>query len=1311
MAKPSGSGGGKPDKGGGGGGGGTAFAILGLDNVSDSAGDGDETNDVTSLSTGFVIEGTIDKNVLTDPNFSLTVLLNGVERPADEFIIVINDETGDWTYTYTGDDLSGTVTVDASYTYTHPKNGKLQTKNAEPYPFEIDSGASNSPAFISGDAVGAVSEDGTLSDSGILTVADPDSDEDALQAVAATGDNGYGSFDVQAGGTWTYTLTNSHADIQALAAGATLDDTITVTSEDGTDTQVITVTITGTNDVPLITGATSGGVSEDDTTSTGGTLTVNDTDTGQSALQAVTDGVGDGQHGTFAVQSNGVWTYALNNGDTAVQALAEGATLTDTLIVLSADGTPSAITVTITGTNDVPVITGDTTGGASEDGTLTATGFLVASDPDTNESNFQPQTDTVGVFGTFSINSTGGWSYSLDNTAVQGLSADETRQETFDVTSFDGTGTETVTITITGTNDIPTITGATTGNVTEDGTLSATGVLTVADADAGESLALSVAAGTASLGGYGTYQVLSDGTWTYTLDNSHADVQALITGQTMMDTFTVTSADGITSETVTVTINGANEEPLPPPPPPPPADSFTPTDDLYSEQWHLAMLGDIEAIWAEFTGTGVHVGIYDDGIEYDHIDLNDNYIDMTGAGLPDPYPTTSSEAKHGTAVAGVIAAEANGVGSVGVAFDASISSVNIFSGAADINNNPTGFLDASDKQYLFDIVNHSWGSAPVFLNDTTALTQGILEDWDFALANGRGGLGTIIVKAAGNDADTAQGDFLNAVRASISVAAYDSDGDASWYTNRGANVLVSAPSSGKTILADAETGELHPSSNLRITTTDRQGSFGYADDPSPGGDWSSSDNLSGFGGTSSAAPTVSGVVALMLDANEGLGWRDVQNILAYSAHHVGGEVGVVNTDTETVPESWIIPGGDPNTNVTVPVEYFDWFYNGANNWNGGGLHFSEDYGFGGVDAYNAVRMAEVWTLFDPAQTSLNEVTAGTGAMSPGLSVSGNGDTAQYQFTYSGDAMSLDYVDISVLINTTLMQEISLDITSPDGTTVTLMDLPINDYTPAFDIFGIILATVNVSWTFGANAFKGEDPNGVWTVTLTEKDVTFDIDNYGSEADGNILSSLSLDFFGSAVDENDVYHYTSEILTLGFDGDASRVSLDDSGGIDWFDFAATGGNIVSDMSAGGTTTLNGFTIVQTTAGTVIENAVSGDGNDTLLGNDAANELHGMRGNDTLDGGFGSDTLWGGTGDDMFVYYDGDGADWIGDFTAGLGLGDTIALHASTGFLDFGNLSFTDLGDDVRVDLGGGDEIVLAGVYSTGLLAEDDFVFFT
>ena len=97
---------------------------------------------------------------------------------------------------------------------------------------------------------------------------------------------------------------------------------------------------------------------------------------------------------------------------------------------------------------------------------------------------------------------------------------------------------------------------------------------------------------------------------------------------------------------------------------------------------------------------------------------------------------------------------------------------------------------------------------------------------------------------------------------------------------------------------------------------------------------------------------MSGVVALMLDANPDLGWRDVQNILAYSAREIGSGVG----------------GGATSS------EEHEWFYNNAGNWNGGGLHFSNDYGYGSVDAYNAVRMAEVWGLFAAPQVSANETS-------------------------------------------------------------------------------------------------------------------------------------------------------------------------------------------------------------------------------------------------------------------------------------------------------------------------------------------------
>ena len=89
-------------------------------------------------------------------------------------------------------------------------------------------------------------------------------------------------------------------------------------------------------------------------------------------------------YGAFEVLASGAWTYTLDNGHAAVQALAAGETLTDTIVVTSADGTDTeTITITITGTNDAPVLTGDlsapTTEGASYQLTSADLGFT---DPD-----------------------------------------------------------------------------------------------------------------------------------------------------------------------------------------------------------------------------------------------------------------------------------------------------------------------------------------------------------------------------------------------------------------------------------------------------------------------------------------------------------------------------------------------------------------------------------------------------------------------------------------------------------------------------------------------------------------------------------------------------------------------------------------------------------------------------------------------------------------------------------------------------------------------------------------------------------------
>ena len=126
-------------------------------------------------------------------------------------------------------------------------------------------------------------------------------------------------------------------------------------------------------------------------------------------------------------------------------------------------------------------------------------------------------------------------------------------------------------------------------------------------------------------------------------------------------------------------------------------------------------------------------------------------------------------------------------------------------------------------------------------------------------------------RSAGNENLDANGDSLSASRFTITVAAATRDGFASYYSNYGASILVTAPGGG--VPGD-------------IVTIDRQGSDGYNKSAGEDGNYTNT-----FNGTSAATPIVSGVVALMLDANADLGWRDVQNILAASAVHTGSEIG------------------------------------------------------------------------------------------------------------------------------------------------------------------------------------------------------------------------------------------------------------------------------------------------------------------------------------------------------------------------------------------------------------------------------------
>ncbi|MFA0575439.1 VCBS domain-containing protein, partial [Vibrio splendidus] len=128
-----------------------------------------------------------------------------------------------------------------------------------------------------------------------------------------------------------------------------------------------------------------------------------------------------------------------------------------------------------------------------------------------------------------------------------------TATDTITVHSADGTPHQ-ITITVNGTNDKAIIGGTNSGAVTEESQLQTSGTLTVTDVDTGEAHF----SNTDIAGTLGTLHLTDNGTWTYDLDNTNPQVQALGKGATATDTITVNSADG-TPHQITITVNGTND--------------------------------------------------------------------------------------------------------------------------------------------------------------------------------------------------------------------------------------------------------------------------------------------------------------------------------------------------------------------------------------------------------------------------------------------------------------------------------------------------------------------------------------------------------------------------------------------------------------------------------------------------------------------------------------------------------------------------------------------------------------------------------
>jgi Ca2+-binding RTX toxin-like protein len=585
-------------------------------------------------------------------------------------------------------------------------------------------------------------------------------------------------------------------------------------------------------------------------------------------------------------------------------------------------------------------------------------------------------------------------------------------------------------------------------------------------------------------------------------------------------------------------------------------------DPLVSEQWYRESLH-VTDLGGEYTGAGITIGVIDDGVDYAHPDLQ-NQLDFS-IDYDYQFNTESGEHKHvlppdyhGTPVSGIMVAEENnGTGIVGLSPDADVASFRVKWASSHISG-------ALAKQNQVDISNNSWGTIDFFGDDFSSAAY--MQDYAnirYAVETGRGGDGTIFVFAAGNSRTSGDNvnhhNFQNA-RETITVAAVAPDDTISGFSTPGAAILVAAY------------GE-------QVLSTDWMGTDGKNISAGDAGDYTM------FSGTSAAAPEVSAIIALMLEANPNLGYRDVQEILAHSTRHPDSA-------------SWKVNAGDSH--------------------NLGGLLFNDDMGFGIVNAHSAVRLAETWQGHNTAH---NEAFAGARLLDIAEVIPDGDQEGGYTTSFNINSnIDVEHIELGIDIRHERLGDLQIEIISPNGTISTLLDRPSATEGRPFGLSGEYSGLPkHLMFDLSSTQFYGEDSKGEWQVIV--RDVR-------AEENGTI-HGLSLKVYGSSDQTNDQYVFTDE-----FSNQSNISSLRDDSGVDWINTAAVTSNVDIDLASGSLNIAGRNATIESWVD--IENAATGDGNDHLVGNDLVNTLMGGRGDDIFIASLGDDVLVGGKGMDTAIY---------------------------------------------------------------------------
>jgi len=420
-----------------------------------------------------------------------------------------------------------------------------------------------------------------------------------------------------------------------------------------------------------------------------------------------------------------------------------------------------------------------------------------------------------------------------------------------------------------------------------------------------------------------------------------------------------------------------------------------PGDPFFSQQWHLKNEADplfdvnAEAAWdLGYTGAGVVIGIVENAWQHDHPDLQANYN-------AEASQTGGSVTAHATCCAGVAAEVAdNGLMGAGVAYGAQLSD-QIYGSDSQV---ATALAYRND---LNDIKSNSWGPPDdACIHYLPSVVRSALEE---GVATGRAGLGEVFVWAAGNggaSGDRVDYDSYASSRFTIAVGAIG-DGDfRADYNEKGSSMLVVAHSSGN---------------SRRIATTNT------------GSGWTTN-----FGGTSASSPLAAGVIALLLEANPGLTWRDVQHVLVESARQ-----------------------NDPNHNGWVT--------------NGGGYYVNHNYGFGAVDAGAAVALAEEWW------NVAHEVVADTGVIPVNRAIPDNDPNGLTEIAGVAEDVLIESVELVLNVETPFVGDLEIALRGPSGLRSVLAVQRSADGQDDYD-----------DYVFTSFRHWGEHSTGDWEVTIADR---------------------------------------------------------------------------------------------------------------------------------------------------------------------------------------------------------------------------------